>query len=194
MLPTFFVSDKSFIHAEPLRKRSDLICALNSFAKEVGVPETIIADGAPEENSAEVKKFCSQVGTSIITLEKGTPWSSLADKHVSLFKEEVCKDLQASDSHMALWAYCAERIAHKNNVTDRQLNQLRGRTHVPCHMAKKVIYQIFVNLVGMDGSTIGPMTLIQYFRTRLEHWEEHYDQTEALEMKCVNGCLSLMAR
>ena len=33
-----FVTDKSFVHAEPLRKRSDLICALKIFAKEVGVP------------------------------------------------------------------------------------------------------------------------------------------------------------
>ena len=40
-----FVTDKSFVHVEPLRKRRDLIYAVNSFAKEFGVPEAIIVDG-----------------------------------------------------------------------------------------------------------------------------------------------------
>ena len=53
----FFVKNKFFIHEEPLRKKSYLICALKSFSKEVRVPEEIIADGSSEENSTEVKKF-----------------------------------------------------------------------------------------------------------------------------------------
>ena len=69
----FFVADKSFVHMEPLRKRSDLIYALQSFAKKIGAPEALIVDGSPEENSAEAKKFYNQVGTFLRTLDKGTP-------------------------------------------------------------------------------------------------------------------------
>ena len=54
-----FVIDNYFLQEETLRNRDDLIHALNSFTKEVGVPGAIIADGAPEENSAEVKKLRS---------------------------------------------------------------------------------------------------------------------------------------
>ena len=54
-----FVTDKSFVHIEPLRKRSNLTYALNSFEKDVRVPEALIVDCAPEENSAEVKKLQS---------------------------------------------------------------------------------------------------------------------------------------
>ena len=79
-----FVTDKSLVHVEPLRKRSDLIRALKSFAKEIGVPEATIVDGALEDNSSEVKKFCDQVGTSLRMLEKGTPWSNLAEMHRSI--------------------------------------------------------------------------------------------------------------
>ena len=66
MLSTF--CGKSFVRAEQLSKISDLTCALKSFAKKVGVPEAIIVDGTPEDNSAEVKKFYNQSGTSIRTL------------------------------------------------------------------------------------------------------------------------------
>ena len=51
----------------------------------------IIVASASNENSADVKKFCSQVRTSIMTLEKGTPWSNFAEKHICLFKDAVCK-------------------------------------------------------------------------------------------------------
>ena len=104
-----FVIDKSFVHAEPLRKRSDLICALNIFSKEVRDTEAIIADFMLEENSAEVKQFYSQVGASTRSLEKGIPWSNLDHKHIGLFKEAACKDLQATSSNMDLWDYCVER-------------------------------------------------------------------------------------
>lgn len=40
MLSTF-LTDKYFVHAEPLRKRRDLIYALNSFSEEVGLLEAI---------------------------------------------------------------------------------------------------------------------------------------------------------
>ena len=53
----FFVTDNSFTHIEPLMKRSDLIDMLESFSKKVGISEVIIVNGAPEENSTEVKKF-----------------------------------------------------------------------------------------------------------------------------------------
>ena len=112
MLSTF-LTDKSFVRAELLRKRSDLIYALNSFAKEFGVPEAIIMEGVPEEDSTEVKKFYSQVRKSIRTLEKGTPWSNLAEKQTCLFKEEVCKDLQATDLSMAICCYCTKMRSRK---------------------------------------------------------------------------------
>ena len=43
-----FVIDNSFVRVEPLRKRSDLIYLLKSLAREIGVPEALIVDGAPE--------------------------------------------------------------------------------------------------------------------------------------------------
>ena len=58
-----FVKDKSFLHEETLKKRSYLIYALKSFAKEVGILEATIAYGTPEENSTEIKKFYIHIGT-----------------------------------------------------------------------------------------------------------------------------------
>ena len=56
-----FVIDESFVHVEPLWKRNDLMHALSIFTKDIGVPEVLIVDGKPEENSAETKTFFKQV-------------------------------------------------------------------------------------------------------------------------------------
>ena len=58
-------------------------------------------------------------------------------------------------------------------------------------MTKKMKFQIFVNLIGMSGFAIGPMTLMIDLRSHPGHWEEHYEQLEILKIKCVNVHLSL---
>ena len=58
-----FVTDKGCTHVEPMRCRSDILCALKSFAKEIGVPEAFIVDAAKEQNSLKVKKFLNDIGT-----------------------------------------------------------------------------------------------------------------------------------
>ena len=46
-----FVTDKGFIYVVPLKSNKDVLAAVKQFAKEVGAPEAIIADAAPEQNS-----------------------------------------------------------------------------------------------------------------------------------------------
>ena len=43
-----FLTDKGCAHVEPIQHRSDILFALNSFAKEVRAPEAFIVDAARE--------------------------------------------------------------------------------------------------------------------------------------------------
>ena len=47
-------------------------------------------------------------------------------KHIGIFKESRCKDLQASYLPMLLWYHCVERRDSINNMTVRDLCYLRG--------------------------------------------------------------------
>ena len=123
-----FVTDKGFIYVIPMRRKSEVLQAIKQFAKEMGVPTSIIADMASEQMSQEMKNFCNEIGTTLQALEEGTPWSNKTELYIALLKEAVWKDMCESDSPMCLWDYCVERRARINNLTAKDNFKLHGTT------------------------------------------------------------------
>ena len=93
-----FVTDKSYVFVCPLEKESDVLLSFKLFAKDVGVPEALVTDCAKAETSAEVKKFCINIGTTLKILEQGTPWTNLAELHIRILKSATSKDVTESNS------------------------------------------------------------------------------------------------
>ena len=123
-----FITDKGFIYVVPMRRKSEVLQAIKQFAKEIGVPTSIIADMAGEQMSQEVRKFCNDIGTTLQAMEEGTPWSNKAELHIGLLKEAVWKDMCESDLPMCLWDYCVERQARINNLMAKDNFKLHGTT------------------------------------------------------------------
>ena len=84
-----FVMDKGFLYVMPMRTKSKVLQAIKQFAKEIGVPTSIIVDMDGEQISQEVRKFCNNIGTTLRALEEGTPWSNKAELYIGLLKEAV---------------------------------------------------------------------------------------------------------
>ena len=61
-----------------MRRKSKIFQVIKQFAKEIGVPTSIIVDMASEQMSQEVRRFCNDIGTTLQALEEGTPWSNKA--------------------------------------------------------------------------------------------------------------------
>ena len=78
--------------------------------------------------SQEVRKLCSDIGTTLQALEEGTPWSNKAELYIGLLKEAVRKDMRESNSLMSLWDYCVERRVRINNLTAKDNFKLHGTT------------------------------------------------------------------
>ena len=100
-----------------MKKKSEVLLAIKQFAKEIGAPDSFVADMSREQMSSEVKKFCNDIGTTLRALEEGTPWSNKAELYIGLLKEAVRKDMHESNSPLCLWDYCVERRARINNLT-----------------------------------------------------------------------------
>lgn len=128
-----FVSDKGFVAVYPMKHERDYLSALRQFAKDVGVPLSIIADGAAAQGngprgSRAVKDFCNQIGTTLRQIETMTSWANRAELYVGLIKEAVRKDTREQHSPLVLWDYCLERRALIYQVTAKNLFQLGGTT------------------------------------------------------------------
>ena len=74
-----FVSDKGFVFVVPMKSESEFPLALELFAKEVGVPEYLIADPARDQKLREVVDFCHKIGTALCLLEESTQWANHAE-------------------------------------------------------------------------------------------------------------------
>ena len=76
-----------------MRRKLEVLQALKQFAKEIGVPTSIVADMSGDQMSHDVQKFCNDIGTTLRGLEEGTPWSNKAELYIGLLKEAVQKDM-----------------------------------------------------------------------------------------------------
>jgi hypothetical protein len=79
-----FVTDKGFVYVVPMRSKKEVLQAVKQFAKEIGAPDAIIADAAREQKSLELRKFCSEIRTTLQVLEEGTPWANKAELYIGL--------------------------------------------------------------------------------------------------------------
>ena len=123
-----FVTDKGFIYVIPMKKKSEVILAIKQFAKEIGAPDSFVADMSGDQMSSEVKKFCNDIGTTLRAIDEGTPWSIKAELYIGLIKEAVRKDMYEMNSPLCLWDYCVERRARINNLTAKNAFKHHGST------------------------------------------------------------------
>ena len=68
------MSDKDFLALYPIQQELEYPLALKEFAKEVGAPDLLVCDGSKTQNQLEVKLLCTQMGTTLKTLEAETQW------------------------------------------------------------------------------------------------------------------------
>ena len=111
-----------------MKKKSEVLLAIKQFAKVIGAPDSFVADMSGEQMSSEVKKFCNDIGTTLRSLEEGTPWSNKTELYIGLIKEAVRKDMRKSDSPLWFWDYCVERRARINNLTAKNTFRIHGST------------------------------------------------------------------
>ena len=81
-----FVSDMGYVYVAAIKKISKFPKAFKMFAKEVGVPESIIVDSHNCNKSKEVKLFCHNIGTTLKVLEGSTQWANKSELYVGLFR------------------------------------------------------------------------------------------------------------
>ena len=67
----------------------DVSLAMKQFTKEIGAPDAFVADMSGEQTSNEVRLFCNEIGTTLRSLEEGTPWANKAELYIGLLKEAV---------------------------------------------------------------------------------------------------------
>ena len=77
-----FVSDKVFVYIVPMKSRGEFHLSLMIFAKDIGVPISLILYPSGEKTSA----MCRKMDTTLKILEEYTQHTNLAERYVGLTK------------------------------------------------------------------------------------------------------------
>ena len=92
-----------------MKLKTEIVNAVKAFAKEIGVPTSLILDLEGTQTLKELNKVMQDMCCPLKFLERRTQWANLAELYIGLLKESVCKDMKDSDSPLKFWDYCAER-------------------------------------------------------------------------------------
>ena len=112
-----FVSDKGFIFIVLMRQKPELYTALQLFAKEIGVPISLICDPSGEQSSNKVKQFAKECQMKLKLLEESTQWANLAERYIGILKSAVRKDMYESDCPLKFWDYYVKWRVRVHNLT-----------------------------------------------------------------------------
>ena len=121
------VISSSYIYIVPMETSGEFHLALKMFAKDIGVPLSLILDPSGEQTSGKVTKICHEMSTTPKILKESTHHANVAERYVRLKKTSIRKDLRKLDAPMVLWDFCAECRMHINNLTARPMFQLQGQ-------------------------------------------------------------------
>jgi hypothetical protein len=83
------VSDFDFLSLYPMQQESEYPLALKQFAKEAGALNVLVCDCSKTQNQRAVKLLCTQMGTTLKTLEAETQWANRAELADGTLKEAV---------------------------------------------------------------------------------------------------------
>ena len=110
----------------PMKLKTETFNPVKAFAKQIGVPTSLILDPEGTQISRELNKVMKDMCSPLKFLERRTQCANLAELYIGLLKEAVRKDMKDSDSPLKFWDYCAEQRVLINNLTSENLFQLNG--------------------------------------------------------------------
>ena len=98
------------------------------ICKKIGALDAIISDASKAQTNDAVRRFCTNIGTSLRVLEVGTPWANKEELYIGIIKEATRKDMKESGAPIFFWDYCLERRVQINNPTAKKNFKLHGTT------------------------------------------------------------------
>ena len=81
------------MYVYPMKSKSEIPMAVKAFAKEIGVPVSLILDPEGTQKSHKLDAITKEMGCKLKFLVWRTQWANLAEKYIGLLKEAVCKGI-----------------------------------------------------------------------------------------------------
>jgi hypothetical protein len=132
-----------------MKKKSEAHEALSLLLQREGVPNTMIMDGALEQQKGKFCKKCREVDSRVKQLEPHTPWSNAAESAIRELKRGFGRQMVRSGAPKCLWDHCLEREAYIRSFTAHDIFSLNG--------------QVPETIVSGETADISPFALFKWY-------------------------------
>jgi hypothetical protein len=134
----------------PVKSKSEHPSALMRLIHDVGVPQTIVSDGAPELTDGGTKQICMEYRIAQKVTVPYSHWQNLAEASIRECKKATRRKLRQTGAPARTWNYCSRWVSDIRRVVASDIPTLNGRTPFE----------------HVHGSTpeIGPLALFDYWQ------------------------------
>jgi hypothetical protein len=124
-----YTNGKGFDRIYPMKdkKGASVDHTLVSFIHDVGIPQTLVSDGAKEELLGAVNATCRRYHIQQKQTVPYSPWSNLAEASIRELKVGIRRATRRQGSPKRLWCYCAQWVAGVRRLTALDIPDLEGR-------------------------------------------------------------------
>ena len=103
-----FVNRGGYVQAYPMERKGQAHEALDKFLMEVGLPGSLLTDGAKELTKSAWGKLCRKHKIPQRTTEPHCPWQNFAEPNGGAIKRAVRYLMRKNNTPVRLWDYCWE--------------------------------------------------------------------------------------
>ena len=123
-----FANRGNYVKPYPLESKSKAYEALHKFCLEVGLPNSLLTDGALELTQSQWGKLCRKHKIAQKTTEPDCPWQNFAEPNGGAIKRAVRHIMRSTNTPVRLWDYCWEYFCSIKRLTVTPNIHLENKT------------------------------------------------------------------
>jgi transposase len=124
---TVYTNGLGYDRIYPWKRKGDHHETIMDLIHDVGVPQTLVTDNAPEETMGRAREVCRQYRIAQKTTVPYSPWQNLAEASIREMKKSVRRTIRRTGTPPRLWSYCAIWCTAIRRLTSNTIPQLQGR-------------------------------------------------------------------
>jgi len=122
-----YVNDLSFTKTYPMKQKSEAVDTLSIFIHEVGIPNALHSDDAPELMQGKFKQLCKEYQIQTSYTEPYSPWQNSAEGGIREVKRLVHRKMTAKRVPQRLWDFCMKWACEVRNKSASNVYALEDR-------------------------------------------------------------------
>jgi hypothetical protein len=122
-----FTNGHGYDRFYPWKSKKDHPEALMSFIHDVGIPQVMVTDGAPELTDGKTREVCREYRIKQMVTVPYSPWQNLAEASVRELKKGVRRVMRRTGAPRRVWTYAARLTTAVRRLTALDIPYLEGR-------------------------------------------------------------------